>query len=295
MCEGGSREVSEYDLRRIADIVGHPVYDWQAEFFNRFNETRRPMQRYPEWFLGGPWHGEDKRVRAPNLDRTIHVAMQPDLNVRDLLDMSPEMDMPVVEQVTYIPQRCMVFGIRLTLWVIQDEIPNLGRIDSPIMKALGELIMFPHRDPEHRPNLEGHTDRYRLRWEMEREVRRELEGVYRQRLMDASIASRPEFNRPEPVERPKLHETVTHGVYLEVVVNGTRLNVNLPTVTTFFDEGNDEVKPAWVATAQGPGIHSETKPYTGYGTSERAAIVALAADALGIYARMVELETEVSS
>jgi hypothetical protein len=61
-------------------------------------------------------------------------------------------------------------------------------------------------------------------------------------------------------------------------------------ITTFFDQGNDEVSPAWVATAQGPGEHSETQPFTGYGTTERAAIVALAADALGIYARMVDLE-----
>lgn len=279
-----------YDLRRIAEMTGHPVFDWQVEFFNRFNETREQMHRYPEWFVGGPWHGEDKRVRAPNLDRSIHVALQPEISAEEMLNPSAVTDVSF-RQVMYVPQRCSVFGQQLTVWVLNDLIQDLNNPYSEASKLLGELIMLPHRDPERRPDMRGHTDRYRQRWEMEREIRRELEGVYRQRLMDASIASRPEFHH-EPVERHKLGSDVTYGVYLELITDDNRETIHLPKVTTYFDQGNDEVSPAWVATAQGPGVHSETKPYAGYGTSERAAIVALAADALGIHARMIDLEKE---
>jgi hypothetical protein len=247
--------------------------------------------QYPEWFIGGPWHGEDKRLRAPNLDRTIHVAVQQPMNVNDFLNDRPELD-TTFQRVEYQPQRCVIFGVQLTVWVISDEIPNLNNPYSAISKSLGELIMMPHRDSRQTPEMTREIDRYRTRWDIEREVRRELEATYRQRLMDASIAQRP---APSPMVRYALGEECTTGVYIEVKMNGATDSLRFPEITTYFDQGNDEMSPAWVATAQGVGEHSETKPYTGYGTTERAAIVALAADGLGVYARMVDLEKEVSS
>lgn len=274
--------MSEFDVRQFAIDLGIPIH-----------ERRTDMAQYPEWFIGGPWHGEDKRVRAPNLDRAIHVAVQPEIDIADLT--SPEINVQF-NQVRYEAQRCVIFGVQLTVWVISDEIANLQNPYSNASKLLGELIMYPHRIDRPAPDVTPITDRYRTRWEIEREVRRDLEREYSQRLVDASIARRPEYMPggivPAPAPRFKLGSDVTHGVYMELIADDNREVISLPRITTFFDQGNDEVSPAWVATAQGPGLNSETKPYTGYGTSERAAIVALAADALGIFARMVELEKE---
>jgi len=254
------------------------------------------MNGYPEWFIGGPWHGEDKRVRAPNLDRVVHVAMNDPIDYRDIMNNPDPMTTISFHQVMYVPQRCVIFGVQLTVWVLNDEVPNLQNINSETSRLLGELIMFPHRDNVAAESLRGPIDRYRLRWEIEREVRADLEREYRRQVRDAvSTVRMTPPPAPERTERHKLRPDVTHGVYIELITDDNREIVMFDKVTTYFDQGNEEVSPAWVATAQGEGQHSETRPYTGYGTSERAAILALAADKLGVYARMVELETEVSS
>jgi len=262
------------------------------------------MTNYPEWFLGGPWHGEDKRVRCPNLQQTIRVARPRDIDYRDLLNDSPEDTMVSFDEYEYVPQRANIFGELLTVWVGMDNLQESVNPNSTIYRELGKLIMSPHRNstealPAHMREV---TEHYRSRWEIERQIRGEVDREHRRvvqdlkrRILELERLSVGRQDMPQQntfassTADPVFRDTSTPAGHVEIVTDEQEwFRARFVGLTLFFDEGNDEVKPSWVATAQG----DDSVPYTGYGTSRKAAIIGLLADSLGVYARMVETEHE---
>lgn len=257
---------------------------------------------YPEWFVDGPWHGEDKRKRCPHLQGIVRCAMVRPFNVRELLstdlagaDMIPE---PTFDEYTYIPKWVDVFGERLCVWVSET---NAGNIGGDWVRMLGQLIMFPHRLDGDKvpynvgPIAERHRDRWDIEHEVRREVRREISEAQQtirrleddiRRLRTANVlASRP--TNPFKLMRENSARIALRDD------EDTLAHVEFDNIVLYFDEGDGTEKnpPSWVATAQGPVVigSDHQPPCTGYGTTKKAAIIALLADGLGVYARMIEI------
>lgn len=264
---------------------------------------------YPEWFIDGPWHGEDKRKKAPHLQGVVRCSLPRPFDVRELLsneltgdDLTPQE--LTFDEYTYIPKWVDIFGERICVWVSEE---NAGSMNSPgresdWVRMLGQLIMSPHRadSPDGPFNVGGIAQRHRERWDLEHEARREVRNELADLKRRIQVLTRdlqraqtfnvlhntPSIHRLEDAPRPSAlmefrDDDGEHGyVYFENIV-------------LFLDEGDGtpENPPAWIATAQGSGVSdSDHKPpCTGYGTTKKAAIIALLADGLGVYARMVEI------
>lgn len=310
--------------RLIEQMTNIELEEWQqqyarhvvnrAEEFRRvhlndtvYSEVERPMPRrkYPEWFIGGPWHGKDRLTEAPNLHDRIQVATVDPIDFGSFLNPSPEIDLSF-NRYTYVPRHANVFGELITVWVGEENVPELiHEQNSDTSRLLGQLIMSPHRNDipgTSSFDIGPYAERHRTRYEIEREIRIELEREYGRRISSLSAqlqnvravpAARVTRCDHHPMTRVLTNELQTAGV-LEIVddENGHSL-VIFPKVTVYFDEGNgtDEQPPSWVACAQGDSQSGDDhgKPYTGYGTTKRAAIIALLADALDVSARMVEM------
>lgn len=266
---------------------------------------------YPEWFIDGPWHGEDKRKKCPHLQGIIRCALPRPFDVRTLLstdlqgtDLIPQE--PHFDEYTYVPKWVDIFGERICIWVSER---NAGTVGGPgsepdWVRMLGQLIMSPHRaDGENVPyNVGPLAQRHRDRWDIEHEVRRsvyqetrELQGTIRRleedlrRARTANVLATP---RPHPLKEAYEADQSSASLGLRDD-EGNQFHVAFKNIVLYFDEGDgtSENPPSWVATAQGPGdSDSDHKPpCTGYGTTKKAAILALLADGLGVYARMIEI------
>lgn len=252
---------------------------------------------YPEWFIDGPWHGEDKRKKAPHLQTLIRVALPRPISARDLLD--PESIDPVdlsFDEYRYVPKYVDVFGERLTVWVSEQNAGNVGRpgYESDWVRMLGQLIMAPHRVGDNaadiRPMAQVHRQRWDIEHEVRREVRREMAELHRQNEVLARDLQRAQTNRV--LEQPSIHRLPMNSknsamIELKYDENVGHAYVQFNDVVLYFDEGDgtDENPPSWIATAQ----DTYDRPCTGYGTTKKAAIIALLADGLGVYARMIEI------
>lgn len=258
------------------------------------------MRQYPEWFIGGPWHGRDKLKECPHLQTMIRVASTPSLNVAEILGATePSFEMPPIDQYIYVPKFVDVFGERLTVWIGEGEGSELRRDRYPDWVLMfGQMLMFPHRNDESRTpaDVQPVTRNHALRWEVENEVRRDVEREFRNRVQylereNVRLASLRAHAPPTPVPVSVLDHTEGPAGYLEFYEEEESHVARFDKITLYFDEGDgDENPPSWVATAQGPpGADDHGKPYTGYGTTQKAAIIALLADRVGVYARMIEI------
>lgn len=286
----------------LRELTGYEVQDYQRLYLNQIVEStyrERPMPKYPEWFIGGPWHGEDKLNKAPNISDRIRVTVLRPIDVTEFLSPISTMPEPLHDEFTYVPRHAQVFGEMITVWVGESDASLLAsRHDTDVTRLLGQLIMSPHRIDTERPGFDvgPQSQRHRQLFELERRSMREAEHRYGQEIRRLQEQLRVAQNRPtcnhgvsrHPMQqlRPEMKPT---GILEFVDDDHVHDMVVLSNITLFFDEGNDEIDPSWIATAQGPptdGDHGT--PYTGYGTSKRGAIIALLADALDVYARMIE-------
>lgn len=255
------------------------------------------MPRYPEWFVGGPWHGKDKLREAPNINDRIRVATVRPFDISEFINPSPTTEFHH-DEYTYVPRHARIFGETLTVWISEHDAGLLASgHDTEVSRLLGQLIMSPHRvdEADRQPfNVGGVAQRHRDLFELERQATREADRRFRQRItqLEAEIQrlrSQPVRHCGHVIVHPnqQLQRDMRPTAIMELVDDDHNHDfVVFGNITLFFDEGNDEIPPSWVATAQG----EDDKPYTGYGTSKRGAIIALLADALDVYARMIETE-----
>lgn len=262
---------------------------------------------YPEWFIDGPWHGEDKRKKCPHLQGMVRCVVPRPFNVRALLDADTSpIDTPEYDEYRYVPKWVDVFGERICVWVGEMNaagsfLPTGAHPDW--VRMLGQLVMEPHRtDGENTPfNVGGIVQRHRERWDIEHEVRRDVRGELsrlRQRITDLEIQLRRANTANVLNERPRLNTRLQSKPHSAAVLEfkddeGTHEFIMFENIVLYLDEGDGtpENPASWVATAQGPiqmgSDHSP--PCTGYGTTKKAAIVALLADGVGVYARMIDI------
>lgn len=254
------------------------------------------VQRYPEWFIDGPMHGEDRLVKFPGTHTMIRCVLPRPLDVRMLIDPGTvDLDDAAFDEYTYVPKYVDVFGERLCIWISVQNAADPGEPgnEADWLRMLGQLIMAPHRDGS--DIVQRVADRHRLRWDVEHEVRRSVNGEMRAlkseiaRLKGELLRAQTqrvlnETNAYEPFVPPN-----TAKIALKDDV-GEEAQAFFENIVLFFDEGDGtaENPPSWIATAAG----LSGTPCTGYGTSKKAAIIALLADGLGVYARMIEFSEE---
>lgn len=256
---------------------------------------------YPEWFIDGPWHGEDKLKKCPHLQGVIRCALPRPFDARSLLDTEPVpsgADL-AFDEYTYVPKWVDVFGERICVWVSEMNAGMVSRESYPDWVAmLGQLIMSPHRTDGTHNNYDvgGMARIHRDRWDIDHEIRRavyvessQLQQRIR-RLEDENRRLRTgavlDMSPTAQNDRYRLVHVDRSAAIIEMMYEQQEHSyVRLDNIIVFFDEGDSENSPSWVATAQGP----NESPSTGYGTTKKAAMVALLADALGVYARMVDI------
>lgn len=260
------------------------------------------MSRYPEWFIGGPWHGKDKLTECPNLPGPIRVAVEPDIQWGG---PSPVAHV-TFDEITYVRQT-FIMGREhsLTVWVPESDLPVITSDASSaalsatsyrrILDQLMDLIMKPHERINGRPgyDLDPFTGPMRAAWAesfpLEEQIRTELRGQYEDRIRRLQqeiirLQGQQTITRSE-LRYSDLQGTDQSAAAIELLVNGEWLRDSFDSITLYLDQGDgtEDNPPSWVANAQGD--HS---PVTGYGTTPKAAIVAMLADAVDIYARMID-------
>lgn len=270
-------------------------------------------RRYPEWFIGGPWHGRDKLKECPHLQSIVRVAsvVPSRLDVRELLSRGDELPdttvvtNPITEEYVYSPRRVDVFGEGITVWVGDNESPRLderGQLPEWV-QMLGQLLLSPHRltpggDPfDVAPYARIHRDR----WETERQIRRELQQQYQDELnrlrSTVSALSRQVDQHHRASDRRglrhdeiEMHLDPDDACIFRINIEGKVTFVRFEDITLYEDPGDDENPPGWVATGQAPyknasGEFNDTG-FTGFAEDKTGAILALVADRLGHYARL---------
>lgn len=257
-------------------------------------------KRYPEWFVGGPWHGKDKLKQCPNLPGPIMVSAMPDIDYRSMISADPHADMPVLTQVMYVSQQFIMIDRVIPVWIPAADAVEVNVSGSETYKRITgqivDLIMAPHENRPDRPafDTEAGTDAWRHDWEIRRqtdlETRQSVRLQYEQRLQELSLEC--QRLRGQIIDRPSMRDDSRYcnqagpgmdAGQVELVADGKWDMARFDTITTYLDQGDDEQGPSWVATAQG-----DRGPVTGYGTSRAAAILAMLADSMNIYARMID-------
>jgi hypothetical protein len=268
------------------------------------------MTLYPEWFIGGPWHGKDKRTVCPNLQGMVTVAVSPSLQ-EIFSQPDPNMEMGV-DHIHYVPRSFAVFGQRLIVWLTEEDASSIigtagtGALVNPIdrgqelMRMIGELIMAPHAV------VGGHAG-YDVGAIAEQRSSEWQEQIDRERWADQRYAGTiDEYRRTISQQRAQIDQLSRQvrresmgdqwryfqdtesvpAIKMELAADGLWWGVDQANVTTYLDQGDgtEESPPAWVATAQ-----TDHGPITGYGTNVKAALIAMAADACQVYARMIDI------
>lgn len=269
-------------------------------------------RRYPEWFIGGPWHGKDKLRECPHLQSMVRVAsvVPRFLDLRDTDLVTAMRELPPIdtleEEYVYTPRRADVFGESVTVWVGDNENPSAytdGR-PSDWVQMFGQLIMAPHRlTPEGEPfDVSPYARIHRDRWEDERQIRRELQRQYQDELnrLRSTVSSlsrqveRYQTQRDSRIlsndNRIRDDADSNDACMFRMTVDGKATSVQFESITLYEDPGDDENPPGWVATGQAPyknelGEHNDTG-FTGFAPDKTGAILALVADRLGHYARL---------
>lgn len=266
------------------------------------------IRRYPEWFIGGPWHGKDKLRECPHLQSIVRVAsvVPRVLDLRDTDLVTAMRELPAVETIeeeyVYVPRRADVFGEQVTVWVGDHENPRAATNGEPPewVQMFGQLIMAPHRlapdgsSFDVAPFARVHRDR----WETEREIRRDLERRYhdelnRLRSQVSRMAREHSLPRRSVPRTPDfdIEQEENDACLLQFKLDDEVRSVSFTNVTLYADPGDEEHPAGWVATAVGalessPGVWEDDVAFTGYAKDKKGAIVALLADKLGYYARM---------
>lgn len=253
------------------------------------------MRTYPEWFVGGPWHGRDKT-------RDLNVAhLQGQIRVAHVRNSQIDYSEQILAEYVYVPKFVDIWGERLCVWIGEQDaaLTDVHRRESEWLKLLGQMMLAPHRTDEGRSpvGIDDMTRRHRDRRSIEQEARREMEAHYRERLEELETQVR-EWQRLSVVGKTVssfVNHRIPNDMKSACVVeihdeNGEACEAYFTDVVVYFDQGDgtEENPPSWVATAQEDqdGKHG---PFTGYGTTPKAAMLALLADGLGVYARMIEI------
>lgn len=260
---------------------------------------------YPEWFIDGPWHGEDKRKKCPHLQGMVRCVVPRPIDVRELLnDAASPIEIPLHDEYIYVPKWVDVFGERILVWV-GEIVAGTTRADAypDWVRMLGQLVMAPHRlDVDGTPyNVGAIAQRHHERWDIEHEVRREVRqeiDALKGKIQALEVRLRRANTAVVLHEQQRL-TTRLDGIERSAACieikdeDGEHEFIRFENIVLYFDEGDGtpENPPSWVATAQGP-IQSgsdHSAPCTGYGTTKKAAIIALLADGLGVYSRMIDI------
>lgn len=268
------------------------------------------IRRYPEWFIGGPWHGKDKLKQCPNLPGPVMVASMPEElePVSFLEPLNPVSERPFFDQIMYVSREFHMVDRTLKVWIPNEDAsavndPN-GATFRRVMSSLLDLVMLPHEISAGNPgdprfDVEAATEEYRRQREAERQrtiafrasLREETQNDYR-RIQELSLecqrlrgeVQRLKYGADTDWRYASMSNTAdAYAGQIEIVADRRWLKARYEQATVFFDQGNDEIDPSWVATAQ-----SDQGPVTGYGTSPGAAMLAMLADALDICARMID-------
>ena len=96
----------------------------------------------PEWFIGGPLHGKDRRTEVPGHRRDLFA-------VPEAIIVRPDHDAPLPDDQP-TPARQRVYARRtfaigrtvLVIWTVD------GMQDHDIGDQLAEILLAPHHDPE---------------------------------------------------------------------------------------------------------------------------------------------------
>jgi hypothetical protein len=245
------------------------------------------MRTYPEWFVGGPWHGRDKLVEHPNVQSAVRVCYATPQTL-DILGFQSDLEapmMPSFQEYTYYPKRASIFGELLTVWV--------GESDANIwLEKLGQLILKPHRtdsDPQGQDESDLHQivlPQHRTSW---------LDGTVNFMRIEEEINRY--ISTPGQEFARDIHNEITRRKYaaagertnsgeLWIKVDDQFLTVKFIKIQIYEDLGDEQNFPGWTATAQDQG----TTPvgFTGYGPTKVSAVLALLADKLGYYARLTD-------
>jgi hypothetical protein len=253
------------------------------------------IRRYPEWFIGGPWHGRDKTIVCPHLQSMVRVA-----SVNEGSDAES-----ITEEYVYTPRNADVFGEPVTVWVGDHENPHpyVNGEPSEWVQLFGQLLMSPHRKDTTTPfNVAPYAAIHRDRWEIEREIRNELTVRFgaelhqlRNRVRFLSRTARP--RNPE-VSGLGVENEDGDACVLQVKLGHKVTSVRFDHVVLYEDPGTDEHPAGWVATGQAPARSElgdaswDEKSFTGYAPDKTGAVVALIADRLGYYARLTTYESK---
>ncbi len=90
--------------------------------------------RLPEWFIGGPLHGEDKLTRFPRV--TTHEIRYPHFEDFDAAD--PFNERATVTEYCYGRTKFAIGRTELTIWVLY----GMDRLDAG--DRLAEILLAPH-------------------------------------------------------------------------------------------------------------------------------------------------------
>lgn len=94
----------------------------------------------PQWFVGGPWHGKDRRTECPSIRRDTIAAPAP-APVSPIAPTTGD-DRPVPAQTLYARRGFAIGRTVLTFWA------DAAMQDVEIGDRLAEILLAPHRDAE---------------------------------------------------------------------------------------------------------------------------------------------------
>lgn len=271
------------------------------------------MRLYPEWFIGGPWHGRDKAKVCPHLQSSVRVAMVSPITF-DLRDSAEEnLANAHVNEYIYVPKRADVFGEPVIVWVGEQDAGNAFAPNGDVadwVAMFGQLIMSPHRKNGNTEpfSVERYAEVHRQRFDIEREVTQRVERAHRdeitrlkqriaflaqtmpaQRMHTDEVFDRP-FHRRGP--EGLIENSETDAGEIKIKWDGRVLTARFDDITTYEDPGDDDNPPGFVSTAQAMGKTEDGDMdmvgFTGYGPDPVSAVLALLADKLGYYARLTD-------
>lgn len=98
--------------------------------------------RIPEWLIGGPLHGKDRRTEVPDHRRDLFAMPQTIVICPDRDGQLPD-DQPTLARQRVYARRTFAIGRTvLVIWTVD------GMQDRDIGDQLAEILLAPHRDPE---------------------------------------------------------------------------------------------------------------------------------------------------
>ncbi|NEA21596.1 hypothetical protein [Actinomadura bangladeshensis] len=94
----------------------------------------------PQWFIGGPWHGKDRRTECPSTRRDT-IAVPTPASASPVMPAADD-DRAAPAETVYARRRFAIGRTVLTFWA------DAAMHEADVGDRLAEILLAPHRGPE---------------------------------------------------------------------------------------------------------------------------------------------------